>query len=299
MSLEAKNISNPTSLLHPALPELDSAAMDYWIELLERKTGVLLPPARKEFLSSGLQSRMRESGFDTLDSYQKQLLNGPKGNVEWSYLVDSLTVHESHFFRHRPSYELVRNDFIEHLNSPLYQGEYHVWSAGCASGEEVWSLLMLLDEYCKDYDQPCKISVTGTDISAKAIEQARSRQYPLQRVNEIPHRLLTYCKRSGNKAFEFIPELAKRAGFANLSLLDMNVGALKKLHVIYCQNVLIYFSRNRRLSILNQMVSFLRPGGMIVLGPSEVMHWNHPLMSRVPGRRVLAFRRSNNGGADL
>src|SRR5690606_5518812 len=88
---------------------LDDAEFDRWVRLLEARTGVIVPPERKPFLETGLRRRMRETGHTRFDAYYDELLAGAKGAMEWASLVDHLTVHETHFFRHPPSLDLIRD----------------------------------------------------------------------------------------------------------------------------------------------------------------------------------------------
>ena len=95
-----------------AAPAMDDREFSRWVDLLERRTGVVVPQDRKTFLVTGVRSRMRETGFAAYADYFQQLLSGPRGAIEWATLVDRLTVHQTHFFRHQPSLELVGREWL-------------------------------------------------------------------------------------------------------------------------------------------------------------------------------------------
>jgi CheR methyltransferase, all-alpha domain len=96
-----------------ALPSMGDEQFDRWVRFLERRTGVVVPPTRREFLITNLRGRMRETGHANFDTYYDTLQNGAKGAIEWATLVDRLTVHQTHFFRHQPSFDYVVNQWLE------------------------------------------------------------------------------------------------------------------------------------------------------------------------------------------
>src|SRR5437868_13626411 len=99
---------NPTI----AVSNMDDGEFARWVDLLERRTGVVVPPGRKTFLVTGVRSRMRETGHQSFQQYFEDLLAGARGAIEWATLVDRLTVHQTHFFRHAPSFDLVAKEWL-------------------------------------------------------------------------------------------------------------------------------------------------------------------------------------------
>ncbi|GJM08425.1 MAG: methyltransferase PilK [Lysobacteraceae bacterium] len=269
---------------------MDDKAFRQWAELLEKRTGVVVPPARKSFMVTNLRIRMREIGCPSFDSYYSDLLAGAKGAVEWATLVDRLTVHETRFFRHQPSLDLVRQ-FL--ASQPAQSVEpFDAWSVGCSTGEEAYSLAMIIDAHLAGSGQERRFSVTATDVSQPALSFGRAATYGLHRLAEIPtlFRQL-YCEKIDDRYFRISDKLRRRVGFALMNMLDIARAPLGRLNLVFCQNVLIYFPRDRRQTVLNDMANRLRPGGWLILGPGEVMTWEHEQMERVGGHRTLAWRR--------
>jgi len=265
-----------------------------WVDLLQRRTGVVVPPDRKTFLVTGLRMRMRETGYASFDTYFDQVLNGARGAIEWATLVDRLTVHETRFFRHMPSLELIAEEWL-----PQHMGQHpgvavHAWSVGCATGEEAYSLAMMLDHKLRSLDaNKVYFGVTATDISNPALAVGRSGLYPRERLAELPEPYRSaYTAPEGKDSFQIVESLRKRVGFAAFNLLDVARAPLKKLDLIYCQNVLIYFARERRKALLDALADLLKPGGLLVLGPGEVLGFANPQLTRVGGRQTLAYRRN-------
>lgn len=276
------------------MPSMGDEEFVRWVDLLQRRTGVVVPPDRKTFLVTGLRMRMRETGYESFDTYLSQVLNGARGAIEWATLVDRLTVHETRFFRHTPSLELISDEWLPQHVAAEGAGAVHAWSVGCATGEEAYSLAMSLDHKLRALDaNKVYFGVTATDISNPALAVGRSGLYPRERLAELPEPFRSnYTQPEGKDSFQIVDTLRKRVGFATFNLLDVARAPLKKLDLIYCQNVLIYFARERRKALLDALADLLKPGGLLVLGPGEVLGFVNPQLTRIGGRQTLAYRRN-------
>lgn len=276
------------------MPSMGDEEFVRWVDLLQRRTGVVVPPDRKTFLVTGLRMRMRETGYESFDSYLNQVLNGARGAIEWATLVDRLTVHETRFFRHTPSLEMITEEWLPQHVASEGVGAVHAWSVGCATGEEAYSLAMSLDRKLRALDaSKVYFGVTATDISNPALAVGRSGLYPRERLAELPEPFRSqYTQPEGKDSFQIVDALRKRVGFATFNLLDVARAPLKKLDLIYCQNVLIYFARERRKALLDALADLLKPGGLLVLGPGEVLGFVNPQLTRIGGRQTLAYRRN-------
>ena len=277
-----------------ALPGMDDAEFARWADMLERRTGVVVPPARKPFLVTAVRGRMRETGHERFDDYYRDLHKVPEGAIEWTTLVDRLTVHETHFFRHQPSFDLIANEWLPRLVKSGSQDALHAWSVGCSTGEEAYTLAMVLDRHISAFnDARVYFGVTATDVSQPALAVGRSGLYPRTKFGEIPPDYRErYADEIDADSFQIKETLRKRVGFAQFNLLDVARAPLKQLDLIFCQNVLIYFARDRRRELLGALAGLLKPGGLLVLGAGEVTSFAHPTLSRVPHRQALAFLRN-------
>ncbi len=273
---------------------LDDAEFDRWVRLLEARTGVIVPPERKPFLETGLRRRMRETGHTGFQTYYDELVKGARGAVEWASLVDHLTVHETHFFRHPPSLALIREEWLPRwLDAAGADASLHALSIGCSTGEEAFSLAMVVDAELSRSAPERRFGVTATDVSQAALAVARAGEYPMRRISEIPtaYRAQVEALDDGEN-FRICDRLRKRVGFACVNLLHASRAPLRKLDIIYCQNVLIYFARERRGEMLDALVELLQPNGLLVLGPGEAPGWSHPQMRRTGGPQTLAYLRN-------
>ena len=278
-----------------SLPGMDDNEFERWASLLEKRTGVVVPVTRKSFLVTSVRSRMRETGRTSFEDYFLDLQKAPEGLIEWTTLVDRLTVHETHFFRHPPSFELIAREWLPGLAKDPAQDALHAWSVGCASGEEAYTLAMVLDRHIAAAKKgKTYFGVTATDVSLPALAVGRAGLYPRQKMAEIPAEYSErYCEALDDDSFRIGEALRKRVGFAQFNLLDASRAPLKRLDLIYCQNVLIYFARERRRELLATLANLLKPGGLLVLGPGEVTNFAHAKLRRVDNRSVLGFVRTS------
>ena len=274
-------------------PLADMTATEFrdWQVLLEERTGVVLNERRRAFLQTNLSARMRELGVMDYAAYYRQVTDGPRGAVEWSTLLDRLTVQETRFFRHRASFDVLES----YLRERLQQGMTHpweLWSVGCASGEEPYSLAISAAEVLRDTQHPDYFGVTGTDISLNALSKARDGQYGARRLELLDSDLCQrYFLAQDDGRFKVVPTLAARVCCARLNVLELAKAPMSGMDVIFCQNLLIYFRRWRRREILNRLAERLVPGGLLVVGVGEVAGWQHPELIPVADERVLAFTR--------
>ena len=263
-----------------------------WLALLEQRTGITLPELRKSFLLSKLSIRMQELGISEYRRYYAYVTHGRAGRVEWETLVDRLTVHETRFFRDTRALSFIRERFLDKYTFAQNNDSIQLWSVGCATGEEPYSLMMYIDKYINDRNEKCYLSVTASDISHDALAFARKARYHKSRFSNVPAEYMeAYLHDCGDDHYQVDESIRKRVCFNRLNLVDMDSSSIGDMDIIVCQNVLIYFRRETRLEILEQLVEHLQPGGLLILGAGEITMWKHPLMKLVRYNGVLAFQR--------
>ncbi|MBS7664377.1 protein-glutamate O-methyltransferase [Pseudomonas lalucatii] len=274
-------------------PVADISAAEFrdWQALLEERTGVVISEQRRAFLQTNLSARMRELGVADYAAYYRQVTDGPRGAVEWSTLLDRLTVQETRFFRHPASFEVLER----HLQAQLQRGlqrPWELWSVGCSSGEEPYSLAISAAQVLRDSQWPEHFGVTGTDISLNALSKAREGLFGARKLEQLDDDLRRrYFAPQVDGRFKVVPSLAARVCCARLNVLELAKAPMSGMDVIFCQNLLIYFRRWRRREILNRLAERLAPGGLLVVGVGEVAGWQHPGLIPVADERVLAFTR--------
>lgn len=222
---------------------------------------------RSAYVERRLATRLRVLGLHTYRQYADYLDQHPE---EYEMLVDTLTINVTQFFRDSMVFDLFRRDIVPAMIDEKLahrQRMIRAWSAGCATGEETYSITMSLLEGCGQAKTKFLISVLGTDLDETALETARRATYDTAQLKHIPPALqIKYVELHGD-TFKIRPEVTQHVRFRPLNLFvdkPMNV-----VDVIFCRNVFIYFSREQQAKVLDSFWSALAKGGYLVLGRSE------------------------------
>jgi len=270
-----------------AAPALTDAQFSAWQRLVEARTGIDLSQHRS-ILESGLRLRLRELGDSDYDNYFERV-SRPQGRAEWQALIDRLVVKETRFFRQPEAFELVGEFLRERAPTA---STLDLWSVGCATGEEPYSLAMVADDAVTRAGAKCFLGVLATDICGEALRRGQSGRFDRRRLAAVPLALRQrYFGPLGGENCEVLPSLRQRICWSRANLLEAASLPVLAMDVIFCQNVLIYFRRWRTRQILNTLAERLKPGGLLVLGPGEAAHWQHPALTRLARPGVSAFLR--------
>lgn len=281
-----------------AVPELDDTQFLRWQSLLEERTGMCLASQRRSFLQTSLGLRMREVGCDSYEQYYERITAGAAGAIEWTTLVDRLTVQETRFFRDPDAFAFVEQ-YVQQKATELKADEtLEFWSVGCSSGEEAYSLAMVGERFLTPAGK--RYAVTGTDISTIVLRKARAGRYLPRALQWVPqaYAAIGFKPQQAGEPLQITDELRQRSCFSQVNILNLAACPLQSQHVIYCQNVLIYFRRWRRREILNVLAERLAPGGILVIGLGEMVDYQHPLLEQIHSSRVSAFvrKKTNSEG---
>lgn len=251
-------------------------------EFIYQNYGIKMPEAKKIMLQSRLQKRLRALKIDNFNEYIEYVFSKEGRNTEIINMIDVVSTNKTDFFR-----EPVHFDYLSDIILPSYlqnntsQRYIRVWSAGCSSGEEPYTIAITLNEYknkCPGFDY----NIYATDISTIKLNEAMEAIYKEEKIEVLPLNLKKkYFLRSKNresKKVRVIPELRNKIKFARLNFMDNSYTNPKKFDIIFCRNVLIYFDRETQENVINKLCHNLKPGGYFFLGHSEsITNFNVPL----------------------
>ncbi len=302
MRSELVETSKKSKLISPQFPDMDNRQYAQWTALLEKRTGIRLPEKRRSFLVTNVSMRMRERGFTDYQDYFDHINHGNEGKVEWDKLVHHLTVHETRFLRHEATQDLICRKLLPQTGAQCKKQAltFNVWSVGCASGEEPYSLAMAIDEHLDALGCDYYLGVVATDISRSALAAGRAGIYTAQQLKHVPpHWMQKYFTaiehnaKEGNRdrKYQIKSELRQRVCFNQANVLDLGKMPIGYMDVIVCQNLLIYYDQPQRLKIVNTLIDYLAPKGVLILAVGELINWSHPDMERFPFANTLAYRR--------
>lgn len=244
-----------------------------WLEWVEQRSGLHIRETRLHVLESSLRERMAATGSETHEHYFHRV--AVRGDSrESAALLERLLNHETSFFRHGPSFEVLGQHLIPKLATAAKNAGQPVlsfWSAGCSTGEEAYSIAATALNALGA--GPVDFAVAGSDWSEAAVERARQARWPLRVENDIPepYRERYFRRgRAGDPSIEAHPAIKSRVRFARFNFLDPASYPAGPFHAIFCQNVLIYFREQVRAEVMANLASCLAPGGYLVTAPGEV-----------------------------
>lgn len=275
------------------LPTLSEDQFLQWGKLLEERTGIQLVFQQKAWLESQIYARLRDMGYNDYDSYYlfvaKESIDS---RLEWARLVDRVAVKETSFFRHRESIEYVRNHLQQKINNQALHDSFEVWSLGCATGEEAYSLAMVVNDCFELAAINPYYGITAMDISPSALTSGRKGRYNKRRVEHVKaDEVKRYLQLCADGSYEVVSKLRDRVCFTQSNIINARQLPQVQVDVIFCQNLLVYFRRWLRRDVLNALVDRLKPGGLLIVGLGEVMDWEHPDMQRTSDDLVQAYLR--------
>ena len=269
---------------------LSGQEFSLWENLLERRTGIQLTHLQKVLLQTQVGIRMRELAITDPLRYFNHVKDDKQGAAEWQILVDRLVIKETSFFRHRPSLELVRQCIENKLSNGPLDESFEMWSVGCSTGEEPYSLAAIADDCFQRAKGDQYYGVTAVDVSLPALSIAREGIYGSRSLGLLQqHEMAKYFDRLGDDQYQVIERIRRRVCFSQLNVMHVNKRNNQPMDVIFCQNLLIYFRRWRRREILKKLVKHLKPGGLLVIGLGEVTDWRCAELSRVMNDEVQAY----------
>lgn len=239
-------------------------------DLLESRAGLSYPEQRRDDLAHGLNQVLVTSGQPDLTAlYADALADGPS----WEAMLAHLTVGETRFFRNEPQFTALRQHIIpELLVRRASVRALRLWSAGCATGEEPYSLAMLLTDLLPDMGQ-WAISMLATDLNPHFLARARAALYGAWSFRETPDALRNRFFRPEEGRWRLLPEIQRMVNFARLNLVEDAYPSITNgtcaLDMIICRNVTIYFSAETTRQVVGRFYASLAPGGWLVVGHSE------------------------------
>jgi len=289
-----------------AQPDLTTSEYEAWREFIWQQSGLYFPQNRREFLARRIWERMRVRQIHSCSEYYHFVRFNPQGDKEWEDLLELLVIGETGFFRHEPSFRALA-EILPHLllrNQERGLNTLRMWSAGCSTGQEAYSLAMLFLETVR-LPQVWQVEIIATDISRRAVEKARSGLYKPFEVRYMPeyYRDKYLTLEGGAGATASTPSLrsttryrvAKRVRdmvhFGHLNLSDPTSCWVAAQDVIFCQNVLIYFKPESRVETVRHLCQRLNPGGYLFLAPAEVTGLKLPGVQLVHFEDSLVYKR--------
>jgi type IV pilus assembly protein PilK len=249
----------------PASDAADGITPQAWHELIVKRCGLTFRHVRAPEVVGLVHDQMRACGVSSAAAYYQLLAAQSGASAEWDALIERLTNHETSFFRHPPSFDALRHHVLPELRATRRGGRLSLWSAGCSTGQEAYSIAMCAADDIAAGD----FTVWGGDISHQAIKVARQARYGPRAIAAIPERYRQRFLRSVTGGeYEIADEIRQRVRFMTTNLVEPD-GFRPSHDVVMCHNVLIYFSPAAVSRAVSWLASCVALGGFLMLGPGE------------------------------
>lgn len=277
-------------------PEMSPAEHQLWRGLLRARCGLDYPTSRLRYLRQRLAARMSALGLASYSDYYHHLahrLRVEPDPIELNALLDSLLNHQSSFFRHAPSFDALANRVLPDLLDDKRRRGSDVatfWSAGCALGQEAYSMAMVLLARA-DADR-WRFQITATDLGRDVLRRAREGRFRANQVEGVPdlYRRMFLDLEDG-ETYRVNTAIRSLVEFRPLNLADPDDDLPPPRDVIFCQNVLIYFDLDDRPKVVDRLIARLNPGGYLLLGPAEVLGLKRPELMPIAHDQAVLYRR--------
>jgi chemotaxis protein methyltransferase CheR len=273
--------NKPLNIYKESLSDRDFNKLSTYIQ---ENYGIKMPPVKKPILQGRLQKRLKKLQIEDFKTYVDFVFSSD-GENEIIHMMDAVSTNKTDFYREPVHFEYLQNEVLPKMYK---EGKYNikVWSAGCSSGEEPYTLAIVLNEF-KEKNRGFDFEIMATDISTQVLQQGANAIYTEDRINIIPLTLKKkYFLKSKNRKdakVKVVEQLRKKVKFQRLNFMDKFYNIKGEFDIVFCRNALIYFERENQEIVINKLCDKLVHNGYFFLGHSEsITNMNVPLKTLIP-----------------
>lgn len=236
--------------------------------------GIKLNQEKKSLVVGRLHKVLIEKNFNNFSEYYEDLISDTTGSAVMT-LVNKLTTNHTFFMREIEHFNYFRDKVLPYLAATVSNKDLRVWSAGCSSGEEPYTLAMIMQDYFKTEKLWWDTKILATDISTEVLQTAVNGIYPNEQIATLhPNWRNNYFRRINDEKSILIDKIRNEVIYRRFNLMDTVFPFKKKFHVIFCRNVMIYFDSKTKQELVDKFYEFTEPGGYLFIGHSETLNRN-------------------------
>jgi len=264
----------------PQLCSMRNREFDQFSALIYDEVGIKMPPAKKTMLEARLQKRLKALGMHSFQEYSDFIFSQAGREQEIVHLIDVVTTNKTDFFREPQHFDFLVREAIPAMRQIRGAGEsplnpFRIWSAGCSTGEEPYTMAMVLSDYAAA-NHGFKFSILASDICTKVLQTATAGVYGEDRTDTISlsmkKKYLLRSKDHSKGLVRISPDLRATVTFKRVNFMEDQLGISEKQDVIFCRNVVIYFDKPTQSALMNKFHRQLVPGGYLFIGHSETLN---------------------------
>jgi chemotaxis protein methyltransferase CheR len=260
-----------TPLASPSF-SMDNESFNRLSTFVTREYGIKLPVAKKPMLESRLNKKVKQLGLTSYKQFLDFIFSEQGKQEELYNVIDLITTNKTDFFREAAHFNFLTREFLPHYKTEFGRYGLKIWSAGCSTGEEAYTIIMAMEEFRKQH-QNVSYQLMASDVSIRALTCAYNGIYDLDKTHPVPLALKhLYFLRSKTdpKIVRVKPQYRKRLELRRINFMDNEYGVGRsEFDVIFCRNVLIYFDKENQERVIKKFCTHLKPGGLLFLGHSE------------------------------
>lgn len=241
----------------------------YLTQYIKTHYGINLTQKRT-LIEGRLSNIILEKGFDNFTDYLRNVFNDKTG-TEMTIMLNKLTTNHTYFMRESKHFEYLRDEVLPYMEKTIKDRDLRVWSAGCSTGEEPYTLEMIIQDHFGHKLPRWDTQILATDISCRALDIARKGVYSADAIKEIPAmwRINYFDKLDDGKNYRVKDVIKNNVVFRTFNLMEPTFLFRKKFHIIFCRNVMIYFEQSTKDALINRFYDITEPGGYLFIGHSE------------------------------
>ena len=234
--------------------------------------GIYLKHEKTTLVIGRLQNVLIQNGFKSFSEYYNYLIHDKTGTAV-STLLDKITTNHTFFMREADHFTYFGEVVLPYMIQNNSERDLRIWCAGCSSGEEPYTLAMIVDEFLGKDKLFWDAKILATDISNKVLEEAKKGIYSTKEMDTLPNKWkLSYVTKQDSERSVFNDKLRNEVIFRKFNLMENVFPFKKKFHVIFCRNVMIYFDEKTKNTLVNKYYDLLVPGGYLFIGHSESLN---------------------------
>ncbi|CAH1214917.1 Chemotaxis protein methyltransferase [Paenibacillus plantiphilus] len=237
--------------------------------LVKSNYGIKLGDEKRSLVVGRLHNVLLHKNFDNFTEYYDYVVTDTTGEA-LTTLVEKLTTNHTYFMREIAHFNFFRDHVLPHIKETERSKDLRIWSAGCSTGEEPYTLAMIIADWVGFNQDGWETRILATDISSKVLEAAKRGEYQLEQLASIPAPWRKkYLRKVNEERGMFIEQIRNEVIFRLFNLMEPVFPFKRKFHAIFCRNVMIYFDAATRKALINRFYEIMEPGGYLFLGHSE------------------------------
>ena len=247
--------------------KMDQVSFERLSKFITEEYGIKLPATKKSMLESRLNKKVKSLGVESYSQFLDHIFSEKGLKTDLVDVVDLITTNKTDFFREAAHFQFMTESFL-----PNYESNLNIWSAGCSTGEEPYTIIMALEEY-KKQNTSFIYSILASDISQRVMQSAFTGIYTSDRLSGIPNQMKRdyFLKSKQNPSLVRVkPQFRRKIKYKRINLVEGQYGISKNYYdIIFCRNVLIYFDKPTQEKVIKNFSNYLKKGGLLFIGHSE------------------------------